>query len=60
VVLSVLDAFEGFDPGDPSGSDYLRERIELLEERARAVENTSTPGAWGLPRGDSGGGGGAA
>lgn len=30
-VLAVLDAFEGFDPRDPAGSDYLRERIELLE-----------------------------
>lgn len=31
--LGVLDAFEGFDPQDPAGSDYLRERIELLEPR---------------------------
>lgn len=30
-VLEVLDAFEGFDPRDPAGSDYLRERVELLE-----------------------------
>ncbi len=31
--LERLDAFEGFDPQDPAGSDYLRERIELLEPR---------------------------
>lgn len=28
-VLEVLDAFEGFDPRDPTGSDYLRERVVL-------------------------------
>lgn len=32
-IFAVLDAFEGFDPEDPSGSDYLRERIWLLEPR---------------------------
>ena len=31
--LTALDAFEGFDPQNPCGSDYLRERIELLEPR---------------------------
>ncbi|MEZ4330952.1 MAG: gamma-glutamylcyclotransferase family protein [Myxococcota bacterium] len=30
-VLERLDRFEGYDPGDRAGSDYLRERIELLE-----------------------------
>jgi len=28
-VFDVLDAFEGFDPRDPEGSDYLRERVVL-------------------------------
>ena len=27
--LEVLDAFEGYDPRDPAGSDYLRERVVL-------------------------------
>jgi gamma-glutamylcyclotransferase (GGCT)/AIG2-like uncharacterized protein YtfP len=30
-VFGVLDAFEGFDPLDPVGSDYLRERVTLVE-----------------------------
>ena len=30
-LLAVLDAFEGYDPRNAAGSDYLRERIELLE-----------------------------
>jgi gamma-glutamylcyclotransferase (GGCT)/AIG2-like uncharacterized protein YtfP len=32
-VLAVLDDFEGYDPRNPSDSDYLRERVELLEPR---------------------------
>lgn len=32
-VLAVLDEFEGYDPRNASGSDYLRERVELLEPR---------------------------
>lgn len=32
-IFTVLDAFEGFDPADPSGSDYLRERVPLLAPR---------------------------
>lgn len=32
-VLAVLDAFEGYDPRDAAGSDYLRVRVELLEPR---------------------------
>lgn len=32
-IFAVLDAFEGFDPTDRAGSDYLRERIALLEPR---------------------------
>lgn len=32
-VLAVLDAFEGYDPRNAAGSDYLRERVELLEPR---------------------------
>lgn len=32
-VLAALDAFEGYDPRDPAGSDYLRERVALLEPR---------------------------
>lgn len=32
-VLDVLDEFEGYDPRNASGSDYLRERVELLEPR---------------------------
>jgi gamma-glutamylcyclotransferase (GGCT)/AIG2-like uncharacterized protein YtfP len=32
-VLAVLDAFEGFDPRDPAGSDYLRERVSLVAPR---------------------------
>lgn len=32
-VLAVLDDFEGYDPRNASGSDYLRERVELLEPR---------------------------
>ena len=35
-VLAVLDAFEGYDPRIAAGSDYLRERVELLEPRGRA------------------------
>ena len=30
-VFAVLDPFEGFDPRDPAGSDYRRERVRLLE-----------------------------
>lgn len=30
-VLERLDAFEGYDPNDPAGSEYRRERITLLE-----------------------------
>lgn len=30
-VLDVLDAFEGYAPSDPAGSDYLRECVELQE-----------------------------
>ncbi|MBY0400111.1 gamma-glutamylcyclotransferase [Myxococcota bacterium] len=33
-IWNVLDAFEGFDPADRPGSDYLRERIALQEPRA--------------------------
>jgi len=40
--------------------DDLAERIELLEERAKAVESTSKQGGWGLPRGDRESSGGAA
>ncbi len=29
--LAVLDAFEGYDPRDPGGSDYLRECVALQE-----------------------------
>ncbi len=29
--LAVLDGFEGFDPADPAGSEYLRRRLELIE-----------------------------
>ncbi|MBK7947980.1 MAG: gamma-glutamylcyclotransferase [Deltaproteobacteria bacterium] len=36
-IFAVLDAFEGFDPADPSGSDYLRERVPLLEPRGRSA-----------------------
>jgi gamma-glutamylcyclotransferase (GGCT)/AIG2-like uncharacterized protein YtfP len=32
-VLAVLDDFEGYDPRNASGSDSLRERVELLEPR---------------------------
>jgi len=34
-VLAVLDAFEGFDPRDHAGSDYLRERVALVAPRGR-------------------------
>lgn len=55
--LAVLDAFEGFDPQDPVGSDYLRERIELLEpqgtrawiyvyNREPDASRRITPGDW--------------
>jgi gamma-glutamylcyclotransferase (GGCT)/AIG2-like uncharacterized protein YtfP len=30
-VLERLDRFEGYDPNDHAGSDYLREPVELLE-----------------------------
>jgi len=30
-IFAVLDAFEGFDPADRAGSDYLREPVALLE-----------------------------
>ncbi len=30
-VLGVLDQFEDYDPADPRGSLYLRERVRLLE-----------------------------
>ncbi|MFO0690527.1 MAG: gamma-glutamylcyclotransferase family protein [Myxococcota bacterium] len=32
-VFAVLDRFEGFDPADRAGSDYVRERVALLEPR---------------------------
>jgi gamma-glutamylcyclotransferase (GGCT)/AIG2-like uncharacterized protein YtfP len=32
-VLAILDEFEGFDPQDHPGSDYVRQSIELLEPR---------------------------
>lgn len=31
--IEVLDEFEGFDPEDPRGSLYLRERVALVEPR---------------------------
>lgn len=36
-IFAVLDAFEGFDPEAPSGSDYLREQIPLLEPRGESA-----------------------
>lgn len=54
--LPVLDAFEGFDPQDPEGSDYLRERIELLKPRGmRAwiyVYNHEPDASCRIPSGD--------
>lgn len=37
-IFAVLDRFEGFDPADRAGSDYLREPVALLEPRG--------PSAW--------------
>lgn len=54
-ILGVLDAFEGFDPCDPADSDYLRERIELIEPAGVVawiyVYNRATHG---IPRVESG------
>lgn len=54
-ILAVLDTFEGFDPHDPAGSDYLRERIELSEPVGLVawiyIYNRSTHG---IPRVESG------
>lgn len=32
-VVERLDRFEGYDPDDPAGSEYLRERVELIEPK---------------------------
>lgn len=56
-VLERLDAFEGYDPGDPAGSDYLRAPITLLEppgvvawiyvyNRVPAAEQRIASGDW--------------
>ncbi|MEM9177466.1 MAG: gamma-glutamylcyclotransferase family protein [Myxococcota bacterium] len=36
-VLSLLDAFEDYDPADPRGSLYLRERVRLVEPAGTTV-----------------------
>jgi gamma-glutamylcyclotransferase (GGCT)/AIG2-like uncharacterized protein YtfP len=35
-LAGVLDPFEGFDPHDPAGSHYLRERIRLIDPEVSA------------------------
>lgn len=35
-VLDILDRFEGYDPADPAGSEYLRREINLHEPRLAA------------------------
>ena len=35
-VLEILDRFEGFDPADPAGSEYLRLEMALHEPRLPA------------------------
>lgn len=29
--LAIVDAFEGFDPGEPDGGEYVRERVTPVE-----------------------------
>ena len=35
-LAGILDPFEGYDPTDPEGSHYVRERIELAHPQGRA------------------------
>jgi len=55
-VLRVLDAFEDFDPENPRGSLYLRERVRLIEpEGASAwtyVYNRIPDASARIPSGD--------
>ena len=53
--LRVLDGFEDYHPGDPQGSEYLRQTWPLADQEASAwvyVYNRPVYGLKPVPRGD--------